>query len=141
LQGTFQPCRRYKDEPTPRVDIPDKPTFLKGEAAKEWNRITPLLAAQKCLTEWDRSLIAAYCFEWGVYVQLCKTVKIEDISLETILGNRMANPLFNARNKALKNMKEIATEFGLTPSSRTRLSVSEAEKENPFEKLLRQNVG
>ena len=143
IHGTYRKDRRYSAEPIPVVNIPSMPKYLKGEAATEWKRIAPLLAKMKCLTEWDRSLLAAYCFEWGVYVELCKKVKIKDLVITTINGNKIHNPLLSARNKALSNLKEIATEFGLSPSSRTRLAVDEKEEENAFMALLnrRKNVG
>jgi P27 family predicted phage terminase small subunit len=115
------------------------PKHLRGEAATEWRRIAPLLAKMKCLTEWDRSLLSAYCFEWGVYVELCKKVKVKDLVITTINGNKIHNPLFSARNKALTNLKELATEFGLSPSSRSRLSLGgEEEEQNPFLAFLKQ---
>ncbi|MBN1807196.1 MAG: phage terminase small subunit P27 family [Sedimentisphaerales bacterium] len=139
LHGTYREDRRYVDEPTPEVGIPRRPKFLTGEARKEWERIAPLLAKMKCLTEWDRSLLTAYCFEWGLYVQLCRKVKFKDLTMDTINSNKIQNPLLTARNRALKNFKEIATEFGLTPSSRTRLSVSKADDENPFRAFMDRN--
>jgi P27 family predicted phage terminase small subunit len=144
IHGTFREDRRFVDEPKPIVVIPDMPNHLKGEAAKEWKRIAPLLAGMKCLTEWDRSLLSAYCFEWGVYVALCNKIKIKDLVITTINGNRIHNPLLSARNKALSNIKEIAAEFGLSPSSRTRLSIGEKQQEeNPFMALLnrKRNAG
>lgn len=137
IHGTYRDDRRFADEPTPQVAIPDMPNHLTGEAKKEWERIAPLLAKMKCLTEWDRSLLAAYCFEWAVYVELCKKVKVKDFTMTTINGNKIQNPLLAARNRALKNLKELATEFGLSPSSRTRISKSETEDVNPFMALLR----
>ena len=142
LHGTYREDRRYKSEPVPETAIPKKPTFLKGEAAKEWKRIAPLLSKSKCLTEWDRSLLAAYCFEWGIYVALCKSVK--EYASITINGNVIQNPLLSARNRALKNFKGIAVEFGLSPSSRTRISTNPNEEEiDPFAELMkrRKNVG
>jgi P27 family predicted phage terminase small subunit len=74
-----------------------------------------------------------------VYVALCNKVKIKDLVITTINGNRIHNPLLSARNKALSNIKEIAAEFGLSPSSRTRLSVGEKEETNPFLALLKRS--
>ncbi|MBN2019303.1 MAG: phage terminase small subunit P27 family [Sedimentisphaerales bacterium] len=136
IHGTFREDRRATDEPMPAIAIPSMPKFLKGEAAAEWERVAPLLAKMKCLTEWDRSLLAAYCFEWGVYVELCKKVKLKDLTITTVSGNKIYNPLLASRNKALSNLKELAIQFGLSPSSRSRLSVSEEEESNPFLALL-----
>jgi P27 family predicted phage terminase small subunit len=140
LSGTFRKDRRHADEPTPDIAIPDMPTFLKGEARKEWLRIAPLLASRQCLTEWDRSMLAAYCFEWGQYVKLCQEINKSGYTETTSNGNIIQNPLVGAKNKSLKNCKEIALEFGLTPSSRTRLSISQVEADNPFKRLMERNL-
>jgi P27 family predicted phage terminase small subunit len=127
LAGTFRKDRRNDDEPMPDVVIPDVPEFLEGEALKEWNRIAPLLAKRKCLTEWDRSMLAMYCQEWGKYVRL-NTEFNSDVAMVNMLSES---------TKLLKNIKTIATEFGLTPSSRTNLSMGKADTNNPFEALMK----
>jgi len=127
LAGTFRKDRRNNDEPTPDVVIPDMPKFLKGEARREWLRIAPLLAKRKCLTEWDRSMLAIYCQEWGKYVRLNK-------EFDTDVG--MVNMLRESTT-LLKNVTSIATQFGLTPSSRTSLSMGKADTDNPFEALMK----
>jgi P27 family predicted phage terminase small subunit len=138
IHGTYRADRRFINEPAPAIVIPIMPKHLKGEAATEWRRIAPLLAKMKCVTEWDRSLLSAYCFEWGVYVELCKKVKIKDLVITTINGNKIHNPLLSARNKALTNLKELATEFGLSPSSRSRLNLGgEEEEQNQFLAFLK----
>jgi P27 family predicted phage terminase small subunit len=126
LQGTLQKCRRNDDEPMPDVVIPDAPKFLKKEALREWNRIAPLLAKKKCLTEWDRSLLACYCQEWGKYVMINKTFNT-DVGVVNML--RESTTL-------LKNIKAIATEFGMTPSSRTNLSMGKSDTNNAFAELM-----
>ena len=138
LHGSYRKDRRYKSEPVPPTAIPNRPKFLKGEAKKEWVRITLLLAKQKCLTELDRALLAAYCFEWGVYAALCKSVK--EYGSITINGNVTQSPLLTARNRALKNLKELATEFGLSPGSRTRIATNPASEADPFAALMKRRA-
>ena len=127
LAGTFRKDRRNNDEPMPSVVIPDMPKFLKGEARKEWNRIAPLLAKRKCLTEWDRSMLAMYCQEWGKYVRLNK-------EFDSDVG--MVN-MMRESTTLLKNIKTLAVEFGLSPSSRAGLSMGKADTNNPFEALMK----
>lgn len=139
IRGTFRSDRRDVDgEPTAPVAIPKKPVFLKKEAAKEWKRITPILAQMKCISQADMALVAAYCFEWGLYVTLCKEIKtVGDMIETTINGHKISNPLVNIRNRAFKNMKEIATEFGLSPSARTRIKTEPGQPaDNPFAQFL-----
>ena len=138
LHNTFRKDRRNVGEPEPNIEIPERPKWLTGEGRREWERIAPLLARMKCLTEWDRSMLAAYCFEWGMYVMLCrKTKKLKDTVVYTTNGNEVQNPLLTARNRALKNWKELAIEFGLSPSARSRLDVDVNSGNNEFVKLLK----
>jgi P27 family predicted phage terminase small subunit len=137
LHGTFRKDRRFEGEPEPDTDIPERPKWLKGEAKKEWNRMTPLLAKMKCVTCWDRSMLALYCHWWGVYVMLARKIKkADDVVVFTTNGNEVQNPLFTAMNRASKNCKEAAMEFGLSPVARTRLNVEKKEHENAFMAIL-----
>ena len=51
----------------------------------------------------------------------------------------MARPEVAIRRQAMNQMKAFITEFGMTPNSRGRVTVSEEkDKENPFLGLQRQ---
>jgi P27 family predicted phage terminase small subunit len=137
LHHDFRPDRHNADQPEPEVNIPKRPTFLRGEAKKEYERITQLLAAQKCITDWDMAAITAYCHEWGVYSMLCRKIsKFEHYTVSSAEGTKMLNPLIVARNKSLKSLLSIAVEFGLTPSSRAKLKPQDKAELNPFAKLM-----
>ena len=45
------------------------------------------------------------------------------------------NPHIAIYNKALKDLNQMRSEFGLTPSSRTRIKVDKASDDNPFAAL------
>ena len=139
LHGTFRSDRRNRDEPQPEIAIPDRPEFLKGEAAREWQRLVPLLVKEKCLTEWDRAALAAYCQTWKEYRALC--VRVHRVSQYTTLtsqGTEIQHPLVGAKNTAFNNLLRICGEFGLTPSSRTRLAVGPASGDvDPLQELLK----
>ena len=44
------------------------------------------------------------------------------LMIKTTNGNAVQNPLVGTANRAMHEMMRYATEFGMTPSSRTRLS-------------------
>lgn len=52
----------------------------------------------------------------------------------------MQNPYLVISNKALKQMKEMLTEFGMSPSSRARVKVSRDETDE-LEQFLGQKNG
>jgi P27 family predicted phage terminase small subunit len=58
--------KKFSDIP---VGMPKRPTWLRGEARKEWDRIVPILDAANLLTQVDRSSLADYCVCWA---RLCE---------------------------------------------------------------------
>lgn len=138
LHGTFRDDRRSGNEPTPDIECPDMPRFITGEARKEWERIVPLLAEARCLTRWDMAALAAYCQTWKEFVRLCRAInRITAYTIQTDKGNTVQNPLVGAKNKAFNNLLRICGEFGLTPASRSRLTLNPQENNDPLEELLR----
>ena len=127
-------------EPKPTAKLPDRPRWLTGEARKEWERLGPLLAEKGLLTEWDRALFCTYCLEWKAYVTICRKLRpLDDYTMVTTNGNHVQHPLVGVKNRVFQNLVRIATEFGLSPSSRSKLSVEPVSTEDdPQEKLLRQ---
>ena len=52
-------------------------------------------------------------------------------------GNIIQNPFLAVANKCLAQMAQIESEFGLTPSSRSRIRMAEpADQIDPFEEYL-----
>lgn len=142
LHGGFRSDRRYGDEPTPDVHIPDPPKVLKGAALAEWDRITQLLAEVKCISRLDRGPLTAYCLEWARYIKANQRLSlVRSLLAEGSTGNKVPHPLLRVADKAFANMLKICTEFGLTPAARTRLSMAAAgEAVDPFDELIRQQA-
>ena len=56
-------------------------------------------------------------------------------------GYPMQSPYVAVLNRQVDIMTRIAAEFGMTPSSRTRIRVGDAPPEDPFEAFLGQRHG
>jgi P27 family predicted phage terminase small subunit len=138
LHGDFRPDRHNADQPDVASAVPRRPGFLRGEAKKEWERITALLSAQRCISEWDMAAITAYCQCWGYFAMLSRKIKTaEDMCQEdAATGQKSLAPLYIAQDKCLKNLRAYAVEFGLTPSSRVKVRAQKEEKQNPFAALM-----
>jgi P27 family predicted phage terminase small subunit len=121
IRGSWRADTR-EDEPMPDVKIPDCPEWLKGEALKEWNRITPLLVARNVLTEWDMTCLALYCDAWGDYV-FAQGYDRDDLEPDGI------SKISAFKNKAWDKVMKAAAEFGLTPASRTKVKMGEKIKQ------------
>ena len=74
VAGTDRPCRRPESAPVemPALDhIPDPPDWLpNAHAVKEWQRLAPILTANKLLTEAGLSALGQLCALHGEVVQL-----------------------------------------------------------------------
>jgi len=137
--------RPLKDsEPNPASTIPTCPMFIKGAARREWTRITKELYVLGLLTKIDRSALAGYCQAYGRWYEAEQQIndlgKLSKGKLKflykTTNGNLVMNPLLSVANKAMEQMHKFLVEFGMTPASRTRISVSASESEDPLDKLL-----
>ncbi|KDR95912.1 phage terminase, small subunit, putative, P27 family [Peptoclostridium litorale DSM 5388] len=139
LQGNPGKRQLNTSEPTFKKAIGLKPpTFLDRLAKKEWKRVVPLLEKNGLLTEADTAALAAYCQNFSRWVDAEKLVSEKGYTYTTDKGNVIQRPEVGIANTAMKLMKSFAQEFGLTPSSRTNLSVKEAdESEDPFVTFMR----
>jgi P27 family predicted phage terminase small subunit len=98
-----------QNEPKPAVQTPDCPVHLDDEAQAEWNRITPALAA--------------YCQAWSRWVKAEEMLKSTGPVIKSkTTGAIYQNPYLAVANRAMKQMRDFLTEFGMTPSSRNRVS-------------------
>lgn len=123
-------------EPKPKTKIPPCPSHLKGEARKEWNRVTKELLTLKIISEIDRAALVAYCTAWGMYVKACGKLEKQSEVMISDLGGLYQNPWVAVRNKAMEQILKFSSEFGMTPSSRARLKVETPTEEEEMAKYL-----
>ncbi|MGD9935306.1 MAG: phage terminase small subunit P27 family [Dehalococcoidia bacterium] len=123
-----------QDEPTPRVRVPAAPRHLSDEAKREWHRVGRQLADAGLVTALDRAALAAYCQAWGRWVEAEELLKRHGMLVKSPNGYPMMSPYLNVANRAMEQMRLLLTEFGMSPSSRSRVSVVKAEAESAFER-------
>jgi len=122
LKGTDRADRRNKNEPTPDSKIPSAPDILKGEALLEWGRITVELDRLGLLTELDRTELAMYCQAYGRWLKFERLIAEKGELYKTTNGNIQTSPAMWVANKAMEQCHKFLTEFGMTPSSRSKVS-------------------
>lgn len=123
-------------EPQPDVAIPECPPHLEGEARKEFERITGELMKLKIISNIDRAAIVAYCQAWSDYVQATREIKKEGEVLYSDKGNAYINPWKNIQTSALDRVLRYSAEFGMTPSSRSRIKVETPTEEDKMTNYL-----
>lgn len=136
LQGTYREDRAPENEPEPPLGAPACPDWLNDLAKEEWQRIVPDLIEVGLLTKIDRAALAGYCHAWSEWQQMEADIEEEGIDQLTGTGTTQRRPQVMVRDKAIERCYRFAKEFGLTPSSRTGISVPEKRKDsNPFSRL------
>jgi P27 family predicted phage terminase small subunit len=123
-------------EPRPPAAIPDCPGHLHGEALAEFHRITSELHAIGLLTRADRAALTAYCVAWGRWVEAEIKVRKKGAVITTHTGTQKQNPWLAIAHEELGIMHKFLVEFGLSPSSRTRLKVEAAKEKSGFDSFL-----
>lgn len=110
-------------EPKP-TGVPTCPAMLNAVAKAEWQRLRKELVPMGLLTNVDRAALMAYCVVYARWVKAEEQIeKLGEYIKSSKSGYLIQAPWVGVANKALELMHKYATEFGFTPSSRTRLSV------------------
>ena len=123
-------------EPRARVKAPTCPKHLGKTARAEWRRVVRELTAMRVLSEIDRAALAGYCVAYGRWVEAEEQVAKLGTVVKTTNGNLIQNPYLSIANRALIDMAKLATEFGMTPSSRSRVKVDAPREKSEFELFL-----
>ena len=124
-------------EPRPKVAVPPCPAHLTGEARLEWRRASRLLAQMGLLSRMDKAALALYCQAWGRWVEAEEGLKKHGVMVKSPNGFPMQSPYLAVANEVMEQLRALLAEFGMTPSSRTRLSVDPQGKEPDPLELLR----
>jgi P27 family predicted phage terminase small subunit len=112
-----------RNEPQPG-GIAKCPGHLSKEAKKEWKRVAQELIPLGLLTSVDMAALAAYCVTYARWVKAeAQITKLGEYIKSSKSGYLIQAPWVGVANKAMELMHKFASEFGFTPSSRTRLSV------------------
>lgn len=109
-------------EPLPPVEVPECPAELSDAAKEEWERLVHDLARLNMLTSFDRAALAAYCEAYAMWLDAVTNVRRFGSMVKSPSGYPMQSPYVAMVNKQAEIMIRIASEFGFTPASRSRIS-------------------
>jgi P27 family predicted phage terminase small subunit len=122
-------------EPRPEVAIPDCPAELGETARREWNRLVGELAALKLLTNFDRVALAAYCGAYALWAEATEAIQKYGVMINSPFGYPVQSPYVSVANRQAEIMMRIASEFGFTPASRSRISTHANTEPTLFDDL------
>lgn len=128
-----------KTQARPEAKGPTCPEWLAPEAKAEWRRLAPELIRWGLLTPLDRAAFSCYCQSYAHWQQCQRVVVREGPLYLTANGRLRERPEVDMARKYSQFVRAFAVEFGLTPSSRNRLSIDEppADEDSDFERWLR----
>jgi P27 family predicted phage terminase small subunit len=133
------PGKRSLNKHEPKFSgIPSCPKHLDKAARTEWKRVASELTATGLLTTVDRAALAAYCAAWSRWTDAEINIqKFGTVIKSPKSGFPIQNPYVGVANTALDQMRKFAVEFGMTPSSRSRISVTDGSKsDDPFTEFM-----
>lgn len=119
--------------------MPACPRWFDKIARAEWKRVAPELHRLGILTSVDHAVLEGYCVSYSMFVRAAREIG-ESFVYDFIEGKsfklkRTKKPEVSIVRDALNQIRLLCAEFGLTPSSRGRMSMP-SEKDDPFEGLL-----
>jgi P27 family predicted phage terminase small subunit len=130
-------------EPVVPADAVAPPAWLTGDALLKWHQIVPQLVAAGVARNLDVEAAARYCWvwsQWRRHAQLCErgadvlVMKAEDGSPRYA----QIGPSATLVTKYAAILARLEAEFGLTPSSRSSLVVTE-QPTSELDRWLREN--
>lgn len=114
------------DEPVVESSIPNPPAELSTAALAEWDRISVELFNAGLLSNIDLAGLAAYCSIYARWIEAEKHIQTTGMIIASPNGYPLVSPYLSIVNKCLQQMRGYLQEFGLSPSSRSRIKSSKA---------------
>ena len=133
--------RPLNDDPKlPTLNAMSCPRHLSDVARKEWHRVVKELGAAGLLTVVDRTALAAYCQSFANWVEAEQELQENGRVMKFDSGYQQVSPWVTIAKQSLAEMRAFMTEFGMTPSSRSRIHVEKPEVEDPFDAFVRRKL-
>jgi len=143
LEGNPGKRKLNSNEPKPPSKAPLCPKWLEPEAKKEWKRMAKLLESLGMLTEIDMTAFAGYCQAYARWRECEEFISTHSMIVKTPSGYWQQVPQVSIAQTYLKIMNRFCEQFGLTPSSRSRLTADngQGDSDDAMELLLRVGGG
>lgn len=123
-------------EPRPRVVLPRPPVHLSDDEKDKWKSIVRELHPLGLVTVLDLDQLSTYCVLWCRWVKAEKLVREKGEIIKTAAGNIIQNPYLSIANRALDQLNKLGAEFGMTPSSRSRVKTDIPDADSELEQML-----
>jgi P27 family predicted phage terminase small subunit len=134
LRGSWR-ADLNKNEPQPDVGLPEMPDFLEGNALACWDELAPMLVGLNVLTVADKHALALLCETYSSWRRAIEMLKKHGDVYPILDDNGkikylQQTPYVSMSKAYAKQLKDMLCEFGLTPSSRSRIQTVQDSQTN-----------
>ncbi len=130
-QGTDRKDHLPKNEPRPQTVRPTCPAWLDKAAKSCWKELVPQLEGMGVLTKIDRNALTRYCRTWSRWKAAEQSIEKHGSTIEITTQNgpsvKTRPEVYIAASLAAQ-LARLETEFGMTPSARTRIEATPPEE-------------
>jgi len=120
-------------EPKPEPALPECPQELGPVAQREWQRLIEQLEPLRILTHLDRAALASYCGAYALWAEAMEAIQKYGAMIKSPQGFPIQSPYLAIANRQTEIMMRIASEFGFTPASRSRICAPVPEQRGLFD--------
>ena len=124
IRGTYREDRAPENEPQPKRVAPAPPRGLSKQARKVWTAYAEKLETLGVLTEIDGLAFTLLSIHYDIAWQASQVVNDEGITDVDNNGGTRKHPALQILRDNSQMFLRFATEFGLTPASRSRINAS-----------------
>jgi P27 family predicted phage terminase small subunit len=136
LEGNPSKRPINRSEPKPRLKVPRCPNHLDELAKAEWKRLVRIISHMKLLTEADYIALANLCQAYSRMVKAERKLAEAGLLYKTQSGYVQQSPLLSIINSSVETISKLCKEFGLTPSSRSRIQLMSSENQQGDDGIL-----
>jgi len=123
------------DEPQYRT-APAKPRGMPKKAQQLWDNLAPLLEDVGILTGPDGPAFQLLAEQWWIIDEARKSLQKHGLIIVDINDQPRKNPAYQIYRDAVNLYTKLSKEFGLTPSSRTRVAAPEPPELDELEEFF-----
>lgn len=100
--------------------VPTAPKLFSNEAKSEWRRVMPRLIEDRIITKSDLAGVENYCMAMGRVREIEAQLRLDPLNYK----------LCGLQTRTMQTARQLAAEYGLTPTSRARVGGSGNDTDN-----------
>ena len=130
VRGTNRADRANNSEPKPRRELPSAPAHMTDRGREAWGYVCGIADRMGILTEADALALELLCEARSDWLSARDEITAAGgETYTTDAGLIKAHPAVAMRNDAARRMQSLLAEFGMSPSSRSKVSAKDDDDE------------